>query len=32
MRFYKNEDQIEQTTKIGTKLNNFNKNRNQMYI
>ena len=32
MRFYKNEDQIEQTMKIGTKLNNFNKNRDQMYI
>ena len=32
MRFYKNEDQIEQTTKIWTKLNNFNKNRDQMYI
>ena len=32
MRFYKNEDQIEQIMKIGTKLNNFNKNRDQMYI
>ena len=32
MRFYQNDDQIEQTTKIRTKLNNFDKNRDQMYI
>jgi len=32
MRFNQNEDQIEQTTKIGTKLNNFDKNRDQMCI
>jgi len=32
MQFYKNKDQIDQTTKIGTKLNNFEKNRDQMYI
>jgi len=25
MQFYKNEDQIDKTTKIGTKLNNFDK-------
>ena len=32
MQFYKNEDQIDHTTKIGTKLNNFDENRDQMYI
>jgi len=26
MQFYQNEDQIEQTTKIEIKLNNFDKN------
>jgi len=32
MQFYKSEDQIDQTTKIATKLNNFDKNRDRMYI
>jgi len=32
MRFYQNEDQIEQTTKIWTTLNNFDKNKDQMCI
>jgi len=32
MQFYKNEDQINQTTNKGAKLNNFDKNRDKMYI
>ena len=32
MQFYKNKDQIDQITKIRTKLNNFDKNKDQMYI
>ena len=32
MQFYKIEDQIDQTTKIKTKLNIFYENKDQMYI
>ena len=32
MQFYKNEDQIDHTTEIRTKLNNFDENRDKMYI
>jgi len=32
MQFYKNEDQDDHTTKIRTKLNNFDKNSDKMNI